>query len=82
MMSTGLGEIVMTDHFDHTQANVEVELLDDGPDLLARLMEDVIELAETDAPKAVQTTLFRYSRCHIVMSFGLLTNALDTKSKR
>lgn len=51
----------MTDRFHCSQRSIEIEHLDGGPDLLAKLMEDVIELEETDAPGTVITPLFKYS---------------------
>jgi SWI/SNF-related matrix-associated actin-dependent regulator of chromatin subfamily A3 len=52
-------EIVMADLFDSTFENIEVERLEAGPDLLAQLMEDDIQLPETEAPDVIKTTLFR-----------------------
>lgn len=52
------GEIVMADSFDLVPGNVEIERLEEGPDLLAQLMEDDIALPETEAPDSVKTDLF------------------------
>jgi SWI/SNF-related matrix-associated actin-dependent regulator of chromatin subfamily A3 len=54
------GETVMTDSFDLTSENLEIERLNVGPDLLAQLMEDETPLAETEAPGIVTTALFPY----------------------
>lgn len=55
------GEIVMTDSFDKTYAEVELEIerLQVGPDLLAQLMEDEDPLPETVGPDIVKTPLFQ-----------------------
>jgi SWI/SNF-related matrix-associated actin-dependent regulator of chromatin subfamily A3 len=53
------GEVMMTDMFEPPLGNLEIERLEAGPDLLAKLMEDDIPLQETKAPAVVSTTLFR-----------------------
>lgn len=54
-------EIVMTDSFDSSPGDPEIERFDIGPDLLAQLMEDSNLLLETESPDAVKTELFRWS---------------------
>lgn len=52
-------EIVMTDSFDSSPENPEIERFDTGLDLLAQLMEDSNLLLETEPSDAVKTKLFR-----------------------
>jgi SWI/SNF-related matrix-associated actin-dependent regulator of chromatin subfamily A3 len=54
-----LDEVIMTDSFNCLPGNLEIERLEVGPDLLARLMEDELLLTETEAPGIVKTALFR-----------------------
>jgi SWI/SNF-related matrix-associated actin-dependent regulator of chromatin subfamily A3 len=53
------GEILMTDSLRSLTRNLEIERLDVGPDLLAKLMQDEVPLAETEAPDIVTTELYR-----------------------
>jgi SWI/SNF-related matrix-associated actin-dependent regulator of chromatin subfamily A3 len=64
IMSSETGETIMTDCFQSTLGNLEIERLDVGPDLLAQLMEDETPLRETDAPAIVTATLFPYFTPH------------------
>jgi SWI/SNF-related matrix-associated actin-dependent regulator of chromatin subfamily A3 len=54
------GEILMTDPLRSLTRNLEIERLDVGPDLLAKLMQDEAPLAETEAPDIVTTELYRF----------------------
>lgn len=58
-LSRAEGDTVMTSALGSAPGNVEIERLDVGPDLLARLMEGEIPLAETEAPAGVVTSLCR-----------------------
>jgi hypothetical protein len=59
MLSPEVKEIIMTSSLDSGPASLEIERLEVGPDLLARLMENEDSLQETDAPVGVITPLFR-----------------------
>jgi len=55
------GEILMTDPLRSLARNLEIERLDVGPDLLAKLMvDDEAPLAETEATDIVTTKLYRF----------------------
>ncbi|CZR69489.1 related to global transactivator [Phialocephala subalpina] len=56
------GEVMMTNFFDSTPGDLEIERLQVGPDLLAQLMEDDVPLPETEAPEIVKTPLFRHQK--------------------
>jgi len=60
MTSPEDGAVVMTESFHSPLVDVEVEVFDIGPDLLAQLMADQAPLPETEAPTIVKTALFRY----------------------
>jgi hypothetical protein len=54
------GEILMTDPLRSLARNLEIERLDVGPDLLAKLMaDDGAPLGETEATDIVTTKLYR-----------------------
>ena len=52
------GDIIMTDSFEPSLADLVVEKLEAGPDLLAQLMADDVLLPETEPPDIVMTPLF------------------------
>ncbi|KAG4433796.1 hypothetical protein IFR05_010710 [Cadophora sp. M221] len=54
------GEVLMTDTLDSHPANLEIERLEAGPDLLSQLMSDAVPLPETQPSDIVKTDLF----CH------------------
>ncbi|KAH6710614.1 SNF2 family N-terminal domain-containing protein [Leptodontidium sp. MPI-SDFR-AT-0119] len=54
------GEVLMTDSIDSHSANLEIERLEAGPDLLSQLMSDAVPLPETQPSDIVKTALF----CH------------------
>jgi hypothetical protein len=60
IMPPETGETLMTDPLKSLDTNLEIERLDVGPDLLAKLMEDEAPLAETEAPDIVTTKLYRF----------------------
>jgi SWI/SNF-related matrix-associated actin-dependent regulator of chromatin subfamily A3 len=51
--------IIMTGSLDSVPGNLEIERLEVGPGLLAKLIENEDPLSETDAPVGVTTALFR-----------------------
>lgn len=81
MMSAELGNITMTDEFNRPEWSIDIERLNEGPDLLAKLMENVTELEETNAPDAVKTTLFRYDPSINLADFDPLIKMLGIKNK-
>lgn len=52
------GEVLMTDSIDSHSANLEIERLEAGPDLLSQLMSDAVPLPETQPSDIVKTALF------------------------
>lgn len=59
--------ILMTGSLKEPLGNLEIERLDAGPDLLARLMTDEVPLPETEGPNIVKTPLFRLVFLHFVL---------------
>jgi len=49
---------IMTDGIESSLGNLEIERLEEGPDLLEKLMEDDVPLEETEALPIIKTTLF------------------------
>jgi SWI/SNF-related matrix-associated actin-dependent regulator of chromatin subfamily A3 len=61
IMPPETGEILMTDPLRSLAGNLEIERLDVGPDLLAKLMaDDEAPLGETEATDIVTTKLYRF----------------------
>ena len=58
MISIG-EDLVMTDSFKTQPANVEVERLSVGPDLLAQLMAEQAPVRETEPHPSITTPLYR-----------------------
>lgn len=59
LLSPETQKITMTSSIEFAIGNLEIEQLEIGPDLLARLMENQESLLETNAPTGVKTSLFR-----------------------
>jgi hypothetical protein len=72
MLTSESSETVMTDSFDVAVDDHDVETLEPGLDLLARLMEDAIALPETEAPSTIKSSssLFRYVRGWVTEESG------------
>ncbi|PVH71620.1 hypothetical protein DL98DRAFT_471471 [Cadophora sp. DSE1049] len=56
------GEVLMTNPFDTHAANLEIERLEAGPDLLSQLMTDAVPLPETEPSDIVRTKLFSHQK--------------------
>ncbi|KAM0314130.1 hypothetical protein ACHAO8_004916 [Botrytis cinerea] len=61
-MTPDTEEVVMTDLSILAPGYHDIEELKSGPDLLAQLMEGGTPLRETEAPKIVETSLFRHQK--------------------
>ncbi len=75
------GEEVMSDSFEYSLGNLEIERLEVGPDLLEQLMEDDAPLPETDAPPIVITKLFPYVAPILTPTGSILISCTVTRSR-